>query len=67
MEDRFSVKMRVNVFEKPHQVTGFVEQYLKVCFLNHSKWNQNYYNNFVIEAILQNKYEKDIKLDLRIE
>lgn len=46
---RYSVKLRAQIFQKAHPVTGFKWYFIKVVFFNHSKWNNNRYNNFVVE------------------
>ena len=60
-ENRFKVIMRVSILEKYHEVTGFKRFYFHVAFLNHSKWNQNNYNNFKIEYFIQEEEDHYIE------
>lgn len=41
--------MRVQIIQKAHKTTGFKRNYLQITFLNHSKWNHNNYNSYIIE------------------
>lgn len=53
------MKIRVQIFDKVHEITGFKRSHLKLSFLNHSKWNQNEYNNFAVEYFVDSKDDED--------
>ena len=61
MTEQYLMKFRIQIHEKPHHITGFPKKYLKLNFLNHSKWNQNYYNNFAIEYWVDKGEEQPTK------
>ncbi len=42
-------KIRVNIIEKRFDTTGFKKYFINMKFLNHSKWNQNNFSNFLVE------------------
>jgi hypothetical protein len=48
-KERYLTKFRVEIISSYHQLTGLKREHFKLFFLNHSKWNKNKYNNFVIE------------------
>lgn len=42
------MKIRVDIIDKSDSLTAFSKKYYKLNFINHSKWNQNSYNNFLL-------------------
>lgn len=41
--------LRVECLNIRNKLTGFLKEHVKITALNHTKWNNNRYNNFAIE------------------